>query len=59
MREPCRVALIPLRSVELLARGFDAWVKNSVDTPRLTKRLHLPAFEHDVHRPLLWPPAPS
>ena len=46
----------PLRSVELVARGLEGWVKNSVDAPRLTKRLRLPTFEHDVHHPFLWPP---
>jgi hypothetical protein len=46
----------PLRSVELVARGHEGWVKNSVEAPRLTKRLRLPAFEHDVHRSFLWPP---
>ena len=46
----------PMRSVELVARRLDGWVKNSVDVPRLTKRLRLPNFEHDVHRPFLWPP---
>ena len=47
-----------LRSVELVARGFDGWVKNSVDAPRLTKRLRLPTFERDVDHPFLWPPPP-
>ena len=38
-----------LRSVELVARGLDGWVKNSVDAPRLTKRLRLPTFQDDVY----------
>ena len=46
----------PLRSVELVARGLEGWVKNSVDAPRLTKRLRLPTFERDVDHPFLWPP---
>ena len=43
---------------DLVARGIDGWVKNSVDAPRLTKRLRLPTFERDVPHPFLWPPPP-
>jgi hypothetical protein len=45
-----------LRSVELVARGLDGWVKNGIETPRLTRTLRFPAFVHDAHHPDLWPP---
>jgi hypothetical protein len=40
---------------ELIARGLEGFVKNSVRTPRITEELCLPAFEHSAHQPYAWP----
>jgi hypothetical protein len=36
---------------ELVARGMEGFVKNSMQTPRITEELRLPAFEHSAHQP--------
>jgi hypothetical protein len=40
---------------ELIARGMEGFVKNSMQTPRITEELRLPAFEHSAHQPYAWP----
>jgi hypothetical protein len=35
----------PLLVAELVARNLDGWVRNSVDIPRIARRVQLPAFE--------------
>jgi hypothetical protein len=41
----------PLLVAELVARNLDGWVRNSVDIPRIARRVQLPAFEYDAHYP--------
>ena len=49
----------PLLVAELVARGLDGWVRNSVDIPRIARRVQLPAFEYDAHHPYAWPRSSS
>jgi Rad3-related DNA helicase len=49
----------PLLVAELVARNFDGWVRNSVDIPRIVRRVQLPAFEYDIHAPYVWPRSSS
>jgi hypothetical protein len=44
---------------ELVARGLDAFVQNSVNIPRIVRRVQLPAFEYDIHAPYAWPRSSS
>lgn len=44
-----------LLSAELVARGLEGFVQNSVMTPRITEKLRLPAFVPDQHAPYTWP----
>jgi hypothetical protein len=41
----------PLLLAELVARGLHGFVQNSVDIPRIVRRVRLPAFEYDIHAP--------
>jgi hypothetical protein len=41
----------PLLVAELVARGLDGFVQNSVNVPRIVRRVQLPAFEYDIHAP--------
>jgi hypothetical protein len=50
---------VPLLVAELVARGLDGFVQNSVDVPRIVRRVQLPAFEYDIHAPYAWPPSSS
>jgi hypothetical protein len=45
----------PLLVAELVARGLDSFAQNSVDIPRIVRRVQLPAFECDNHTPYAWP----
>jgi hypothetical protein len=47
----------PLLSAELVARGMRGFVNNSVQAPRITQQLRLPAFRPDQHDPYAWPRA--
>jgi hypothetical protein len=49
----------PLLVAELVARNLDGWVRNSVDIPRIARRVQLPAFEYDIHAPYAWPRSSS
>jgi hypothetical protein len=49
----------PLLVAELVARGLDGFVQNSVEVPRIVRRLQLPAFEYDIHAPYTWPRSSS
>jgi hypothetical protein len=49
----------PLLVAELVARGLDGLVQNSVDVPRIVRRVQLPAFEYDIHAPYAWPRSSS
>jgi hypothetical protein len=49
----------PLLVAELVARGLDSFVQNSVDVPRIVRRVQLPAFEYDIHAPYAWPRSSS
>jgi len=40
---------------ELIARGLEGFVKNSIQTPRITEELRLPAFEYSPHAAYAWP----
>ena|ERR1700730_5592348 len=40
---------------ELIARGLEGFVKNSVQTPRITEELRLPAFKYAVRDRYAWP----
>jgi hypothetical protein len=40
---------------ELVARGLEGFVRNSIQTPRITEELRLPAFRFDQHDPYAWP----
>jgi hypothetical protein len=40
---------------ELIARGMEGFVMNSMQTPRITEELRLPAFEYSAHQPYAWP----
>ena len=44
-----------LLCAELAARGLDGWVKNWVQTPRITEELRLPAFRYCGLDPYMWP----
>jgi hypothetical protein len=44
-----------LKVAELVARGLDGFVRDSVDIPRIIRRVQLPAFEYDIHAPYSWP----
>jgi chromosome segregation ATPase len=44
-----------LLTAELVARGLAGFVENSVDVPRITRHLRLPAFRFDQHDPYAWP----
>jgi hypothetical protein len=50
---------VPLLVAELVARGLDGFVQNSVDVPRIVRRVQLPAFEYDAHHPYVWPRSSS
>ena len=45
----------PLLVAEAVARGLEGFVVNSVDIPRIARRVQLPAFEYDAHHPYVWP----
>ena len=49
----------PLKVAELVARGLDGFVQNSVNVPRIVRRVQLPAFEYDAHHPYVWPRSSS
>jgi hypothetical protein len=49
----------PLLVAELVARGLDGFVQNSVNVPRIVRRVQLPAFEYDAHHPYVWPRSSS
>jgi len=49
----------PLLVAELVARGLDGFVQNSVNVPRIVRRVQLPAFEYDAHHPYIWPRSSS
>jgi hypothetical protein len=49
----------PLLVAELLARGLDGFVQNSVNVPRIVRRVQLPAFQYDIHAPYAWPRSSS
>jgi hypothetical protein len=42
---------------EQVARGLRGFVENSVQIPRITTTLRLPAFEYSPHEPYTWPSA--
>jgi hypothetical protein len=42
-----------------LARELDGFVQNSVDIPRIVRRVQLPAFQYDIHAPYAWPRSSS
>jgi hypothetical protein len=44
---------------ELAARGLDSFVRDSVEIPRIARRVRLPAFECDIHAPYAWPHSSS
>jgi hypothetical protein len=39
---------------KLVARGLDGFVQDSVNIPRIARRVRLPAFECDIHAPHAW-----
>jgi hypothetical protein len=49
----------PLLVAELVARGLDGFVQNSVNVPRIVRRVQLPVFEYDMHAPYAWPRSSS
>jgi hypothetical protein len=49
----------PLLVAELVARGLDGFVQNSVNIPRIVRRVQLPAFQYDIHAPYAWPRSSS
>jgi hypothetical protein len=49
----------PLLVAELVARGLDSFQRDSVDIPRIVRRVQLPAFEYDIHTPYAWPRSSS
>jgi len=38
---------------------LDGFVQNSVDIPRIVRRVQLPAFQYDIHAPYAWPRSSS
>jgi len=40
---------------KLVARGLDGFVQDSVNIPRIVRRVQLPAFQYDIHAPYAWP----
>jgi hypothetical protein len=42
----------PLLVVELVARGLDGFVQNSIDIPHIVRRVQLPALQYDIHAAL-------
>ena len=44
---------------ELVARELDCFLRDSVDIPRIVRRVRLPAFECDIHAPYAWPQSSS
>jgi hypothetical protein len=40
---------------ELVARGLEGFVKNSIQTPRIIEELRLPVFEYSPHDRYAWP----
>jgi len=49
----------PLLVAELAGRGLDSFVRDSVEIPRIVRRVQLPAFEYDIHAPYAWPRSSS
>ena len=49
----------PLLVAELVARKLDCFARDSVDIPRIARRVQLPAFEYDAHHPYAWPRSSS
>jgi hypothetical protein len=49
----------PLKVAELVARGLDGFIQNSVNVPRIVRRVQLPAGEYDAHHPYVWPRSSS
>ena len=49
----------PLLVAELVARKLDCFARDSVDIPRIARRVQLPAFEYDAHHPYVWPRSSS
>ena len=45
----------PLLVAELVARELDCFLRDSIDIPRIVRRVQLPAFEYDIHAPYAWP----
>jgi hypothetical protein len=41
---------------ELVARELEGFVRNSIQTPRITEELRIPAFRFDRHDAYAWPP---
>ena len=39
---------------ELVARDLDSFVRDSVEIPRIVRRVQLPAFEYDIRAPYAW-----
>ena len=48
-----------LKVAELVARKLDCFARDSVDIPRIARRVQLPAFEYDAHHPYAWPRSSS
>jgi hypothetical protein len=49
----------PLLVAELMARQLEGFVQDSVNIPRIVRRVRLPAFECDIHAPYAWPQSSS
>ena len=49
----------PLLVAELVARGLDSFVRDSIDIPHIVRRVQLPAFQYDIHAPYAWPRSSS
>ena len=49
----------PLLVAELVARGLEGFVQNSVSVPRIVRRVQLPAFQYDIRAPYAWPRSSS
>ena len=54
MLTPCRAIMAGCCVPELAARGLDGWVKNWVQTPRITEETVLPSFRQGAGG-YLWP----
>jgi hypothetical protein len=45
----------PLLVAEQVAGGLRGFVENSIDIPRITQQLRLPAFRYSSVSPYVWP----